>query len=226
MSMRVNVESSDSRWIAVSGLAFVVAWVAGLVFVPSAPAANADPGEWVGYLTAHGGDVMLQVYLINGLTGTALIIFAAAMRSALRRFEGASSTLSNVLLGGGIAAASVSFVQGTFLQVAANHISTLQDPAVIQTLVALNAEIDTFKFFPLAFLVGATSLLAVRTGAFTRWIGWLGITVAGLLIIAGWSFPLNNDNLGIVLYISGIGMLLWFAVVSIAMGWRKQLTQK
>ena len=73
---------------------------------------------------------MFQTYLIDGLIGAALIVFAAALHSALRRFEGKSSTLSSILLGAGMVVASLSFLEALFAQVLANHIAATRDGAV------------------------------------------------------------------------------------------------
>lgn len=43
-----------------------------------------------------------------GIAGVSLIVFAAALRSAWRRFEGESATLSSILFGAGVAAGTVS----------------------------------------------------------------------------------------------------------------------
>jgi hypothetical protein len=216
MKVKTVVESRDSRWIAASGLLFIAAWVVGLV-IASPPAATAPTSSVIAYYQANREIAMLQTYLISGVTGAALIVFSAALRSALHRFEGESSTLSSILLGAGMVAASLSFSEALFAQVLANHSAATGDAAVIRTLMQLNVEIDTFKLPTLALMIGAVSLLALRTGALPRWIAWAGAVESLLLVIASWSFPLNSDLLTIVLYVSGIGLLLWVAMVSIAM---------
>ena len=165
---------------------------------------------------------MFQTYLINGLTATALVVFAAALRSALRRFEGESTTLSSIVFGAGVAAASVSLVQGTFGQVLANHIAATGDAGAIRTLLELDTEADTFKLLPLALLVGATSILALRTGALPQWLGWSGAVLSVLLVVAGWSFPLNSPALGVALDVALVGLLLWVASVSVIILWRAE----
>ncbi len=84
MKEKTESETRDHRWIAISGLLFVAAWV---------PMANL-----IAYYEANRQMVMVQAYLTNGLTGILLMVFVAALQSALRRAEGESSTLSNLLL--------------------------------------------------------------------------------------------------------------------------------
>jgi hypothetical protein len=219
MKEQTRIETSDRRWIAASGLVFVAAWIVGLALT-SSPAATASTTDLVAYYQAHRGMAMLQAYLTNGLTGITLIVFAAALRSALRSFEGASSTLSSIIFGAGLVVASLSCLEALFALVLANHIAATRDGAVIQTLLDLNVEIDTFKLFVLGIMIGTTSLLASRVRVFPRWLVWVGIIEALLLLVASWGSPFENSALTVVLYVSGIGLLIWTAAVSIVMGWR------
>jgi hypothetical protein len=165
---------------------------------------------------------MLQTYLISGLTGAALLVFTAALCSALRQVEGKSSTLSNILFGAGMVVASLSFLEALFAQVLANHIAATGDAAVIRTLMELNGEIDTYKLLTLGLMIGAVSLLAFRSRALPSWLIWVGALETLLLVLASGSTPLNSDALTAVLYVSGIGLLLWVASVSVHMGRQQQ----
>ncbi len=219
MQEKALVETSDGRWIAASGLVFVAAWIVGLVIV-APPAATSSTADLIAFYQANRNLAMLQTYLTNGLTGIALIVFAAALRSALRRFEGESSTLSSIILGSGLVVASLSCLEALFALVLANHIAATRDAVVIRTMLDLNGEIDTFKLFVLGIMIGTASLLAARVRAFPGWLVWLGIVAALLLIIASWGSPFNNEIFTMVLYVSGIGLLIWAAAVSVIMGWR------
>jgi hypothetical protein len=221
MKEKTVVETRASRWIAVSGLVFVAAWVVGLV-VTVPPAATAPIATVIAYYQAHREIAMLQTYLISGLTGAALLVFAAALRSALRQVEGESSTLSNILFGAGMVVASLSFLEALFAQVLANHIAATKDAAVIQTLMELNSEVDTYKLLTLGLMTGAVSLLTFRARALPRWLIWVGAIETLLLVIASGSTPLNSAALTAVLYVSGIGLLLWVASVSVIMGRKDQ----
>lgn len=207
-------ETKEGRWIAGAGIIFIVAWIIGLFISFSSPAATASTAEWTTYYLDHREAAMFQTYLIDGITAIALIIFSAGLRSVLRRFESESTILSGIIFGAGVAAASVSLVQGTFGQVLANHIAATGDSGAIRTLLELDNEADTFKLLPLGLLVGATSILALRTGALPRWLGWAGLVLSLLLVISGWSFPLNSSALSIALAVALIGLLLWVASVS------------
>ena len=111
----------------------------------------------IAYYEANRQMVMVQAYLTNGLTGILLMMFVAALQSALCRAEGESSTLSNLLLVAGTVVTGLSCLEALFVQVVANHIAATHDAAVIRTLLELNAEIDTFKLPILGIMIAAAS---------------------------------------------------------------------
>lgn len=207
----------DHRWVATSGLLFVAAWVVGLL-VASPPAATTPMADVIAYYEAHRAMVMLQAYLTNGLTGILLMVFAAALHSALRRAEGESSTLSNLLLMAGTVVTSLSCLEALFVQVLANHITTTHDAAVIRTLLELNGEIDTFKLPILGIMIAAASLLGGRVKSMPPWLVWAGIVEALLLVGASGTTLFPGEVLTIVLYVSGLGLLVWTAAVSVMIG--------
>src|SRR6266446_2740627 len=144
MKEKTESETRDHRWIAISGLLFVAAWVAGL-FVASPPAVTTPMANLIAYYEANRQMVMV-----------------AALQSTLRRAEGESSTLSNLLLVAGTVVTSLSCLEALFVQVVANHIAATHDAAVIRTLLELNAEIDTFKLPILGIMIAAASWLSWR----------------------------------------------------------------
>lgn len=204
--------TSDGRLTAAAGLVYVIAWVIGLLISPSSPAPTASTGEITTYLVGNRGAVMIQTYLIDGVAAVALIVFAADLRSVVRRFD--EGVWPSVLIGAAVAAASVSLVLGIFGQVLANHIAATGDAGAIRALLQLDTEADTYKLLPLGAFVAATSIVVLRTGALTRWIGCAGGVLAPVLVIVGWSFPLNGSILTTALAVSLVGLLLWVASVS------------
>jgi hypothetical protein len=148
------------------------------------------------------------------------MVFAAALQSALRRAEEASSTLSNLLLVAGAVVTSLSCLEALFVQVLANHIVATHDAAVIRTLLELNVEIDTFKLSILGIMIAAASLLGWRVKAVPPWLVWVGVVEALLLVVASGNTLFPGEVLTIALYVSGVGLLVWAAAVSIVMGWR------
>ena len=158
---------------------------------------------------------MVQAYFLDGLAGVSLIVFAAALRGALRPFEGETATVSSILFGAGVAAGTVSLLQGLFTQVLADHVATLGNPAAIRTLFDLNGEGDTYKLLALGVFLGAVALLVFRTRALPRWLGWVPAVLAPLLVIAGWDFVLSSSVQYAAYTVLLIVLLLWVAAVSV-----------
>lgn len=80
--------------------------------------------------------------------------------------------------------------------------------------------IGDFQMAFIALLVGAFSLVALRTGVVPRWIGWLGvaITVAAALGTAGVT---TNTKALYGFWMGGVfGWALWCPIVGVALGLR------
>jgi hypothetical protein len=219
---RAGTLMKEGRWIAFAGCAYVVAWIVGLAigFATASPG-PADSISTIGaYFSSHREAAMIQAYFLDGIAGASLIVFVAALRSFLRRFEGESATLSSILFGAGVAAGTVSLLQGLFTQVLADHVATMGNAAAIRTLFDLNGEGDTYKLLALGVFLGAVALLALRTHALPRWIGWVAAVLAPLLVIAGWNFALSSSIQYAAYTVLLIVLLVWVAAVSVISGRR------
>jgi hypothetical protein len=205
------------RWVAAAGFAYVAAWLVGLAIglTTSSPAPT-DAIQKIGaYFRAHREAAMIQAYFLDGLAGAALIVFAAALRSALRRFEGESAMVSSILFGAGVAAGTVSLLQGLFTQVLADHVAALENPATTRALFDLNGEGDTYKLLALGVFIGATALLTLRTRALPQWLGWIGAVLAPLLVIAGWTFALGASTQLAAYTVLLLVLLVWVAAIGV-----------
>lgn len=205
------------RWIAFSGFAYVIAWIIGLIIgqVTSAPGPTDSASTIGAYFSSHREVAMIQAYFLDGIAGIALIVFAAALRSNLHKLEGDRAILTSILFGAGVAAGTVSLLQGLFTQVLADRVATLGNPAAIRTLFDLNGEGDTYKLLAFGVFFGAVALLVFHTHALPRWIGWVAAVLAPLLIIAGWNFVLSTSVQYVAYTVLLIVLLLWVLSVSI-----------
>jgi hypothetical protein len=208
------------RWIAFSGSAYVLAWIIGLAIglATSSPGPTDSISTIGAYFASHRQIAMIQAYFLDGLAGVSLIVFAAALHSGLRRFEGAP--LSSILLGAGVAAGTVSLLQGLFTQVLADHVVAMGNAAAIRTLFDLNGEGDTYKLLALGVFLGAVAFLIFRTHALPHWIGWVAAVLAPLLAVAGWNFALSPSAQYAAYTVLLIVLLVWVAVVSVISGRR------
>lgn len=205
------------RWIASAGFAYVVAWLVGLAIglVTATPGATDSASTMGAYFSSHREVAMIQAYLLDGIAGVSLIVFAAALHSALRSFEGGSATVSSILFGAGVAAGTVSLLQGLFTQVLADHVAALGNPAAIRALFDLNNEGDTYKLLALGVFLGAAALLIFSTHALPRWLGWVAAVLAPLLVVAGWNFVLSTSVQFAAYAVLLLVLLLWVAAVSV-----------
>src|SRR5437879_4535975 len=80
---------------------------------------------------------MLQTYLLDGVAGASLLVFAAALRRFFRKVVDGGAALADVAFGAGVTAASVSFVQAAFGEVLANHVAAGRDAGLTRTLFDL-----------------------------------------------------------------------------------------
>lgn len=215
---RSDAAITGGRAIASAGFAFVITWLIGLAigFAIAAPAPTATVATLGAYFATHREAVMLQAYLLDGIAGIALVIFAAALYPTLREHEEGNGTVASIAFGAGIAAGTVSLLQGLFTQVLADHVAALGDAAAIRTLYDLNAEGDTFKLLALGVLLAATSVDILRTHVLPRWLGWLGAVLAPLLIVAGWNFLLSTSAQYTAYSILLVLLLVWVAGMSLA----------
>src|SRR5689334_10725245 len=165
----------EGRWIAGAGFVYVLAWIVGLVMglTTSAPGPTDSASTIAAYFSSHRQMAMIQAYLLDGIAGISLIVFAAGLWSTLRRLEGENATLSSILFGAGVAAGTVSLLQGLFTQVLADHVAGMGNPATTRALFDLNNEGDTYKLLALGMFLEAAALLTFRTHVLPQWLGWV-----------------------------------------------------
>src|ERR687886_2846505 len=104
--VRAGARMEGGGGVAGAGSAYVAAWLTGLAIgmATSSPAPTDAIQKIEAYFRAHREAAMIQAYFLDGLAGAALIVFAAALHSALRRFGGEGRQVVANLVRGGVAA--------------------------------------------------------------------------------------------------------------------------
>jgi hypothetical protein len=205
----------DNKWLASAGFVYVAAWVIGLLLEFDTPGATASNADLTSYFLAHQQVHMIQAYLIDGLAGIAILVFAVMLKNYFGKAGRDFVPPSDIVLGAGIAAASVSLVQAGMQQVLANPaILSTGDSPLRMMLVLINVT-DTFKLLALALFSGVASILAFQTHALPRWLGWLGVTLTLTLVLGGLSFMIPSSLLTTVLFVSLPLLLFWVAAISV-----------
>lgn len=196
-----------------AGLVFValaVVWGI-LLFAVDRPSYNSSD-ETVSEFWGDSGNrrLLLAADLALAFAGVALLWFLGGLRVVLRRAEGEPARLATIAFAGGVVLAALLFVKNAFDGGVALALEFEQgftlDPDVARAFDAVFLGLLIQEGFAAAVLVGAASLLVVRTGVFARWLGWAGVAVA-LLALASWLVP------GVPL----VPVLAWVATVSVLM---------
>lgn len=190
-----------SRMAPLTGVLFgVLVVVAILTNNSESPEAKAGPLKVIAYYTKHRSEVQTSA-IAFGLAFLALLLFAGALRSYLRRTATAEGLSSMVLAGGVLMAAGALVGTGVEYGLAHNiHSLGLQEA---RTLNFLSQEL----FLPIlggAFVFGVCSGIAILRGAaLPNWLGWVAIVLGIAAIIPPASLP------------SLLGFVIWSIIVAI-----------
>jgi hypothetical protein len=172
--------------------------VVGSIFVGDLPDADASEQEIADYLADGGNHTRNIIGAYLWVVGALFFLwFLTGLRSDLRRAEGGTGALSNLTFGAGVAFAAVWMVSAAALSSVAYAIelgdAPVSDPDLVRVLPATGGLLLLLGggFAGLLVLV-ATSLAIFRTGVLPRWLAWLGIVAAIVLlfdVIYGNIFP-------------------------------------
>jgi hypothetical protein len=206
------------RWAApIGGIIFVVLMVVGSMLVGDVPGPNAPEQEIANYLadSANHTRNIIGAYLW-AVGAVAFLWFFTRLRSDLRTAEGGTGALSNLAFGAGVAFTAVWIVSAaTFVSVAyaiALRDAPLSDPDLVRVLPTTGRLLLLLGGgFAGSLFVLASSLVILRTGLFARWLGWLGIVAAIVLLFD-------------VVYQTIFPIWVWVFIASVVMLLRREET--
>jgi hypothetical protein len=206
------------RWAAVAAAAggtFVLALLVGVVLAPSSPPPLSSRLRVHEYFVFHHDSALNQSLLVHGVAGIALINFVLSLRRLLE-VGGAR----RVFVGAGLAAAAASFVQLDVVFRIENHIE--RGVGVRQTDVLFDAlnRACALKFALLAVAICAVSVLAMRSGGWSRWLPRSGYVAAPVLVLAAVALVVRGPALSTSLTLSLPALVAWFAAASVAVSRR------
>jgi hypothetical protein len=174
------------RYSPLTGVLAVVGWVVGIIMLDVAD-------------SEEGGAALLAVYrgdegqiLFGGiiwLIGTALFVwFLGSLRSRLLAAEGGDGRLTAIAYGGGLATAvCLALMPGAHMAGALSN-EEIDESAAL----ALGAVGDVFFLgaeYLLPLLLVASAMIALRYGGLPRWLAWIQVLVALVLLsgVIGWA---------------------------------------
>lgn len=210
------------RWLlaapAAAGIAFVAAWVTGLLVWPSNLKVAASGHKVVSAYTGHEGVAVAQYLLVEGLAGIALAFVVIALaRAAGRR---GANRLGRIVLLAGIGAVVVSLLEcalGLLLAVVAVPDGEIGRAG---TLFHLINRMDGAKMLALAAMALTGAGLARRGGLLPRWLGYIAGLLAAAMIASGVGYLLLNNTLAQAAATSLALLLIWVSATGVTLGRR------
>lgn len=205
-----------------AGILFVGFFFVSKIFVPEGPSfENAAPDEIRAYYADHQDALRLSV-LFGSLALTFFLWFGAVLRSQLAQAEGPQPTYATLANGAAILYAGF-LILGLWLSNAAWGLGDTSDTAV-QSLHALqnvdNLALEASRFFLVLFL-GAVGFVLVQTGVYPKWLGWAGIALAAVFLVAAFDDVVPGSSLNDLSFaISILGFLGWTVTMGTLVAFR------
>jgi hypothetical protein len=129
-----------------------------------------------------GGPTSTVALVVMFLAFTVFLFFLGSLWATLRRAEGGSGWLSTTALGGGLVAIAVKLVGDAPLLAARYRAGEGLDPQLARALQDMYDASFGLHFFPLAVLLAASAIVAIRSGGLPRWLGWAAAVISVALI--------------------------------------------
>jgi hypothetical protein len=187
-----------------SGVLAVIGWVVGAILLDTAMTEE----DGAALLAAFNADeTQILVGAVIWLIGTALFIwFLGSLRSRLLAAEGGDARLTTLAFAGGIATAvCLALIPGGH---AAGALSNEEiDESAALALGNIGDAFFLAAEYLLPVLLIASALVALRYAALPRWLAWIQIIVAIVLLIGpiGWAALLFAFPIWVVI----VSLLLW-----------------
>lgn len=187
-----------------TGVLAVVLWVVGFVIMmsPGGVAQDASPEQVLDYHRTNGVPLIAGgfVFMLGVLS---FVWFLGTLAGSLRSAEGGAGRVASIAFGGGVAMAVCALLLpsgGMYVVLAAGTMSAAAADALRHLPGVFLIGVELFA----AVLVAATGLVALRTAVLPRWVAWVSLVLALVLLIPpiGWA--------GIL-----FGMPVWTLLVSL-----------
>jgi hypothetical protein len=236
-SRKPSVASSWRRGLAtvpaLAGIAYAVAWLAGLSIFSSSAAVRTTGAKVLAADAGHQAAAAMQFVLTEGASAVFLAVVVIAIgRAGLRTVDGRAAWAADgrpvgaagaaraawVTMTAGLAAVAISLVQcvlGVYLTtsvVPAGHVTAAGD------LTDAISRLDGVKMLVLAVLALAGIALARGTSVLPGWLSYTGIALAVAIVVSGVGYLLLVDSLALAAWASLPLLLVWVTGSGIALG--------
>jgi hypothetical protein len=195
MSMPASPRSSAglARWAALGGIAYVVLFIIGTIFLFSgAPDGDASPAKVIAWYSDSGHRDRINIgWILSGLGVFFFLWFLSSLRRTVRRYEGEDGFLTALTTIGGAVYATLALAA----LAVNNAIRTMSDdtfhdqvfPGLIHAANDAGYVLHATGGAGASAMIIAASLAAMRAAAVRPWVGWLGVA-AGILALASIAF--------------------------------------
>jgi hypothetical protein len=174
------------RWGAAAGIGAFVLGGAAASLERGAPAIGAPAQDVARFFSAYRGELLAQSFLFV-LSAGAWLWFLGSLRSYLLRWEGGAGTLSTVAFGTGVIGIGIQALIQAPQSALAMASRDPVEPSVAAVMANMGYAFNVIAYIPLAVMLGAVTVLSVRTSAFPMWMASLsaGAAVAFVVMSAG-----------------------------------------
>jgi hypothetical protein len=177
------------RYAPWTGVLAVILWVVGFLILISAGMVGQDatPEQVLAFHQTNGGPVIAGSFIF--MLGTlAFVWFLGSLRGSLRSAEGGAGRVASIAFGGGLAMAVCALLLpsgGVTVALSAGTMSAASADALRYLPGVFYIGVELFA----AVLVAATGLVALRTAVLPRWLAWVSLLLALVLLIPpiGWA---------------------------------------
>ncbi len=222
---------NTSRWNllgAGSGIIDVLLSLLALLIVPLPPVVGSSVKDVLSYYTSNSSTLVLSNYLLMIATIFFLGFFGYVC-VVLRKAEGEPHTLSRIVFGAAVAAASLFLLSPLLSQALVARAATGGDGVVVGMLSDLTALSLITSGIPVILLVGLASAVVLRTRQLPSFLGLLGLLLVVLLLVASAGLLLPSGPLaagGIFTTLVFACYLLWELTLSIVLVIRVLATKR
>jgi hypothetical protein len=193
-----------SRWAPLTGVVSAVLGVAGgaIEIITNPPGSDASGKEVIDFYSAQGGTQQLATALL-ALAFVFFVFFAGSLRSHLRHTPDLEA-LSTIALAGAVIETAGQTAGAGYVWTLAQGAGHL-DSSAAQALNALsNNAVATNTAGMIVFGIGA-GLAILRGGRLPRWLGWVAIAMALVVVTPAEGFAF----LALIVWMVIVSILIW-----------------
>ena len=201
-----------SRWAPLSGVTFVVLWIAAFLVFGDEVDSNASDAKILAYFGDSGNrDMHVAGFLLILAAGLFFLWFLGVLRGRLVRAEGPGGTLTPIAFGAGLVASALWIAADAFFVAVAFSVDDTKKFHLDPNIFRLTENIGYTLWFSgttvALVLVLVTSIVSLRSALLPKWLAWLAIVAAASMLVSFFFFPF-------------LIFLGWVLLVSIVLIWR------